>query len=75
MSMIERVRKNLLDIYKLSSKKYTTVLIPGSGTLCNEAVMRSFPRFVPADILSNGTYGERLIDISKYRFTKQLFLL
>lgn len=66
MCMIQSLRKNLLDIYKLSSKKYTTVLIPGSGTMCNEAVMRSFPRFVSADILSNGTYGERLIEISKY---------
>lgn len=66
ISMIESVRQNLLDIYKLSSKKYTTVLLPGSGTMCNEAVMRTFPKFTQTDVLSNGTYGERLIEISKF---------
>lgn len=66
IKLIQNVRSSLLDIYKLPKNKYTTILVPGSGTGCNEAVMRMFSKDKTVDILSNGVYGSRLLEISQY---------
>lgn len=66
INIIKNLRQSLLDIYKLPKAKYTAILVPGCGTGCNEAVMRMFPRNKKLDILSNGVYGNRLLEISQY---------
>lgn len=69
---ITYIRNTLVNIACNNSKTnslYTTVLIPGSGTYANEAVLNSC---IPKNddnnkllIVSNGKYGNRLYDISK----------
>jgi 2-aminoethylphosphonate-pyruvate transaminase len=63
---IKEVRTNLLEIYKLSNKTHTAILLHGSGTACNESVMRMFPKKTQYDILSNGVYGNRFMEIAEY---------
>ena len=66
INIIKNLRQALLDIYKLPKSKYTAILVPGCGTGTNEAVMRMFPNDKKLDILSNGVYGNRLLEISQY---------
>ena len=66
INIIKNLRQALLDIYKLPKSKYTAILVPGCGTGTNEAVMRMFSNDKKLDILSNGVYGNRLLEISQY---------
>lgn len=63
----QKVRKELLEIACASEEKYTTVLMQGSGSFGVESVITSV---VGKDqkllILSNGAYGERMVDIAEH---------
>ena len=65
INIIKNVKKNILDLARVSNRNYECILIPGSGTYTNEAVIGSYPKDEKHLILSNGVYGERLYDISK----------
>lgn len=66
IGFIKELRSNLLELYKVSSKTHTAILLHGSGTACNESVMRTFPNQSPYDILSNGVYGNRFMEIAEH---------
>lgn len=55
------IRRRLLGVYRLDPAVYTAIVISGSGTAANEAVLASClqdgDRLL---VLSNGVYGERL---------------
>lgn len=57
----QTIRRSLLDIAQVSPKKYTSVLMQGSGTYGVESVISSV---IPDDgtlmIAMNGAYGERI---------------
>ena len=62
-NVIQNVQKNLLKIYK-ANEAYTILLITGSGTAANEAVISSF--FSSDDevlLISNGEFGGRLAEL------------
>lgn len=63
----QTVRNELLVLANASKERYTAVLMQGSGTFGVESVLTSI---VGADekllILSNGAYGERMVDIANY---------
>ena len=68
---ITYIRKKLVKLACIKSQKhdlYTSILIPGSGTYTNEAVLNSC--IIKNDtnntllIITNGKYGERLKDIA-----------
>lgn len=59
--------KKLLELACVSEPKYTVVLMQGSGTFGVESVITSV---IGKDdlllIVSNGAYGERMVEIAKY---------
>jgi len=59
-----RLRKNLLKLFRADVNNYTIVVISGSGTAANEAVISSV---VKSDekvlLISNGEFGNRLREI------------
>ena len=61
-----KIRTNLLDVYKLPAEQWAGIVFTGSGTSAMEAMMTSL---VPAHgkvlIIENGVYGERLTKIAK----------
>jgi 2-aminoethylphosphonate-pyruvate transaminase len=58
--VIQNLQKNLLKVYK-ANDKYTILLITGSGTTANEAVISSyFGHKQQALLLNNGEFGNRL---------------
>ena len=65
-SITQEIRAKLLELAHVSPKRYTTVLMQGSGTFGNESVLTSV---VPADgrvlVCSNGAYGVRLAQICR----------
>ena len=71
---IKDIRENLLLLSDLDSNKWASVLFQGSGTYSNEAVISSLPHYSKIDVLSNGIYGERLIDICMKYYNLNNFL-
>ncbi|MBN2651102.1 MAG: 2-aminoethylphosphonate--pyruvate transaminase [Spirochaetales bacterium] len=64
-SLVQDLRSQLLEVNNLPSDKYTTVLMQGSGTFVNEAVIVSAIRKTDRLlVISNGIYGERLHEIA-----------
>lgn len=65
-SITQEIRAKLLELAHVSPKRYTTVLMQGSGTFGNESVLTSV---VPADgrvlVCNNGAYGVRLAQICR----------
>lgn len=60
------INSKLLKLYEIShSKAYHSVLITGSGTAANESVLSSVVNGKNILIISNGEFGERLVEISK----------
>jgi len=63
--LLQEIRRKILKIYNLDSKRYTTVILTSSGT---GAVEASICSCVPEDkilfVISNGIYGERMIQIA-----------
>jgi len=59
--LYSKVRKNLLRLFNADVKEYTTVVISGSGTASNEAVVSSVVKGNDRVLLvTNGEFGERL---------------
>jgi len=58
------LRKNLLKLFRVSEDKYSTVIISGSGTAANEAVISSVLKNNEKILLiSNGEFGNRIKEI------------
>lgn len=61
-----KIRADLLNVYKLSNDDWASIVLTGSGTSTMEAMMTSL---VPAHgkvlIIENGVYGERLTKIAQ----------
>lgn len=64
-NICQDIRKKLLDIANLDHDTYTCVFIQGSGTFGVEAMITSLVgKSDKALIISNGKYGERIIEIA-----------
>lgn len=62
----QKIRKQLLEIGQASEEKYTAVLMQGSGSFAVESVVTSaIAKDDKCLIISNGAYGERIIEIAK----------
>lgn len=60
------IKKKLFSIFEITdTKHYSAIVITGSGTAANEAVLSSVVGEKNILTLSNGEFGERLYDISK----------
>jgi 2-aminoethylphosphonate-pyruvate transaminase len=69
IDLIRSVRQGILDVEKLDSKEFTSILMQGSGTFAVEsAITTSIPRNAgKLLVLSNGSYGDRAGAIAKYQ--------
>ncbi|MCE4566986.1 2-aminoethylphosphonate--pyruvate transaminase [Maribellus sp. CM-23] len=66
-SIVQQVRSELLTISDLDAKRYTTVLMQGSGTFSVESVIGSvIPESGKLLVLANGAYGQRIAEIARY---------
>ena len=62
----QKIRKQLLEIGQVSEEKYTAVLMQGSGSFAVESVVTSaIAKDDKCLIISNGAYGERIIEMAK----------
>lgn len=61
------IREELLNVAGVDHEEYTSVLMQGSGTFGVESTLTSLTHPTASKILiiSNGKYGERIIDIAK----------
>ncbi len=61
-----KIRNNLIDVYKLSAEKWAAAVFTGSGTSAMESMITSLvPTHTKLLIIENGVYGERLTKIAK----------
>ncbi|RIJ45775.1 2-aminoethylphosphonate--pyruvate transaminase [Maribellus luteus] len=66
-SIVQQARSELLTISNLDAKRYTTVLMQGSGTFSVESVIGSvMPESGKLLVLANGAYGQRIAEIARY---------
>ena len=65
VNIIKSVREKILSISNTNPNNYTSILVQGSGTFGNEAIISSLPKKSKISVFSNGLYGDRLIDICK----------
>ncbi|MGZ4163027.1 MAG: aminotransferase class V-fold PLP-dependent enzyme [Tumebacillaceae bacterium] len=65
IEILTRTRQKLNKVYGVTSSDYTNVIITGSGTAANEALLSSYGPGKKLLILSNGEFGNRLIDLAK----------
>lgn len=65
--LTQDIRKELLEVAGVDKKKYTSVLMQGSGTFGVESALTSLTDLEESKILiiTNGKYGERLVEISE----------
>lgn len=62
----QKIRKELLELAKASSEKYTAVLMQGSGSFGVESVMTTaIGKNDKCLIITNGAYGERIVKMAK----------
>ncbi len=74
-SLLERIEYKLLEVFEIKHiDNYRAVVITGSGTAANEAMISSVVDNKNILILSNGEFGERLHEISTIH-NKNTFLL
>lgn len=65
--LLSRVNEKLLDVYEIKNRNtYYPVVITGSGTAANEAVLTSIVGDKHILVITNGEFGERLYKISKH---------
>lgn len=65
-NLLRRVRSNLLELFGVKNQeKYSSVVISGSGTSANEAVLSSLGQGTKILALCNGEFGERLAEIAE----------
>ena len=61
-----KIRNNLLNVYKLSAEKWAAVVFTGSGTSAIESMITGLvPTHGKLLIIENGVYGERFTKIAK----------
>lgn len=73
--LLTGINEKLLRLYGQSNdKKYYPVVITGSGTAANEAILSSVIQEKSILVLANGEFGERLFNISKIH-NKNTFIL
>ncbi|ASS76279.1 hypothetical protein CIG75_15890 [Tumebacillus algifaecis] len=65
IEILTRCRAKLNQAYGVTGKDYTNVIITGSGTSANEALLSSYGPGKKLLILSNGEFGNRLIDLAR----------
>jgi len=65
VNIIKSVRDKILSISNTNPNTYTSILVQGSGTFGNEAVISSLPKKSKISVFSNGLYGDRMIDLCK----------
>lgn len=65
IEILTRCRAKLNQAYGVTGKDYTNVIITGSGTSANEALISSYGPGKKLLILSNGEFGNRLIDLAR----------
>jgi 2-aminoethylphosphonate-pyruvate transaminase len=66
IEILTRTRSKLLKAYGADKTgAYTNVIITGSGTAANEALLSSYGPGKNILILSNGEFGNRLLDIAR----------
>lgn len=64
-AVTRKIQSQLLDIARADASTYTTVLMQGSGTFSVESVITSaIGKDEKALILTNGAYGERIVQIA-----------
>lgn len=64
--LFRSVNSKLLDIFEIQDQsKYQSVIITGSGSAANEAVLSSVVGQKRILVISNGEFGQRLADISR----------
>lgn len=65
-TLLSSLNSKLLQLFNLKKPhKYYPIIITGSGTAANEAILSSVVGNKRILIISNGEFGERLFDISK----------
>lgn len=73
--LLQSIEKKLLQLFEIrNTSDYQPIVITGSGTAANEAMISSTVGDKNILILSNGEFGERLFDLSKMH-NKNTFLL
>ena len=66
ISLQNKIRNDLLDVYQLPADQWASIVFTGSGTSAMEAMMTSLvPVHGKILIIENGIYGERLARIAK----------
>jgi 2-aminoethylphosphonate-pyruvate transaminase len=66
IALVASIRQRLLDLARVPSSVFTTVLMPGSGTNSVEAVIiTAVPPGGRLLVLANGAYGERIARIAE----------
>jgi 2-aminoethylphosphonate-pyruvate transaminase len=64
IEILTRCRAKLNKVYG-ANNEYTNVIITGSGTAANEALLSSYGPGKKLLILSNGEFGNRLLDLAR----------
>jgi 2-aminoethylphosphonate-pyruvate transaminase len=74
MAVLQNLQRNLLKVYR-ADDQYTVLLITGSGTAANEAVISSyFGQKQHALLLTNGEFGNRLKEMLDIHHIKSTVL-
>lgn len=67
VTLFKDIQKNLLKLFLVKNlSKYTPVIISGSGTAANEAVLSSIVGNKNILVLVNGEFGDRLYQMSRF---------
>ena len=67
VEIVQHIRTRLVALATNDTERYTSVLMQGSGTYSVEAaIICSVPKTGKLLILSNGLYGERMVEIAYY---------
>ena len=62
--LLQSIESKLLKIFRVKQADYRAVVITGSGTAANESMLSSVVGDKNILIITNGEFGERLVDIS-----------
>lgn len=63
--LLNSLNRKLLTLFKVTNHKYLPLVITGSGTAANEAILSSVVGEKHILVLANGEFGERLYAISQ----------
>jgi len=67
IDIVQNIRSRLIALATKDTDRYTSVLLQGSGTYSIEAALTcSVSKKDKILIISNGVYGDRMIDIARY---------